>query len=485
MSSAGSIFTLKRYAAMVSGAMLLSLTACAAIPNLGTPPALKPADSYAATESFTAPVAGWPDAKWWAQYNDPQLQTLVDEALAGSPDLTAALARVRQADAAAEEAGASLLPTVDANGSVGKMKQSYNNGVPPAFVPRGYQPNGRATLDFNWELDFWGKNRNAVAAATSAADAARMDAEQAKLALTTSLVSAYATLAQYYADRDAAVEAVKVRHETTNIFQQRFQNGLETDGTLKQALANAAMAEADIQAIDESIALSKNGIAALLGAGPDRGLTINRPAKTAFKPYGLPATVKADLLGRRPDIIAARLRAEAAAKKINVAKANFYPDINLAAYFGLQSLGLGHFTDAGSKIGSFGPAVHLPIFEGGALRGAYKGARAEYDIAVAEYNGAFTHALQDVADVGVSSKALTGRLGKTREAVKAAEDAHRTALDRYKGGLATYLEVLNTEDLLITNRRAYADLQSRAFTLDVALVKALGGGFVMTPSKGK
>jgi len=485
MSSAGSLFTLKRSAAMISGALLLSLTACAAIPNLGAPPVEKPVESYAAADSFAAPPADWPAANWWAQYNDPQLQTLVDEALAGSPDLTAALARVRQADAQAEEAGAAELPTVDANGSVGKMKQSYNNGVPPAFVPRGYQPNGRATLDFNWELDFWGKNRNALAAATSAADAARMDAEEAKLTLTTSLVSAYATLAQQYADRDTAVEAVKVRNSTTDIFRQRYNNGLETQATLQQAEANSAMAEADIQAVDESIALSKNAIAALLGAGPDRGLAIKRPAKTAFKPYGLPKTVQADLLGRRPDVIAARLRAESAAKKIDVAKADFYPDINLAAYFGVQSLGLGHLLDAGSKIGSFGPAIHLPIFEGGALRGAYKGARAEYDIAVAEYNGTVTHALQDVADVGVSSKALTGRLDKTHQAVTSAEAAHATALDRYKGGLATYLEVLNTEDLLITNRRAYADLQSRAFTLDVALVKALGGGFVTTPSKGK
>jgi len=175
--------------------------------------------------------------------------------------------------------------------------------------------------------------------------------------------------------------------------------------------------------------------------------------------------------------LASRLRAEAASQRIDVARGDFYPNINLSAVIGLQSFGLDALTRSGSDFGSIGPAISLPIFTGGLLEGAYRGARAEYDVSVAAYDAAVTQALHDVADVVVSERALAQRLSKTREALAASEDAYRIIDMRYRGGLSTYLEVLSVEESLIANQQAVADLEMRAFALDVALVRALGGGF--------
>jgi NodT family efflux transporter outer membrane factor (OMF) lipoprotein len=187
--------------------------------------------------------------------------------------------------------------------------------------------------------------------------------------------------------------------------------------------------------------------------------------------------LSADLLGRRPDIAAARMRAQAAAKRIDQATAAFYPNVNLAAFIGVQSLGLDMLTKSGSSIGAVGPAISLPIFDGGRLRGQLRGADADYAEAVASYDGTVVQALQDVADAAVSQKALGGQLIKTGEAVDTAREAWRIQNNRYEGGLSSYLDVLSAEDTLLTNLRTQSDLRSRAFTLDVALVRALGGGY--------
>ena len=283
------------------------------------------------------------------------------------------------------------------------QKLSYNNGIPPAFVPKGYNGIGQVTLDFNWELDFWGKNRKAVAAAASEARASQADVEEARLVLSTAIASAYADFSRLWAERDVAVRAAQSRQETLDLVTRRVNDGADTRGELEQAVAGPATARADLASIDEQIALSRNQIAALMGEGPDRGLSIARPRAAALKAFGLPPTLAADLVGRRPDLAAARWRAEATASRIGVAKAQFYPDINLAAYIGYQSLGLSKLFAAGSGIGQVGPAVTLPIFEGGRLRANLRGARADYEVAVASYDQTLTQALHDVADAPPAS----------------------------------------------------------------------------------
>jgi NodT family efflux transporter outer membrane factor (OMF) lipoprotein len=455
----------------------LLLAGCAAVPDLGSPPQVRPPQAYAATQSFSAPQADWPSDQWWKSYGDSQLDALVDEALAGSPTLAQAQARLRAAQARAQQSRAATLPSLTANAQAAQTKQSYNNGIPPAFVPRGYNDTGRATLDLVFDLDLWGRNRAALAAATSEATAAGMDAAQAQLMLTTSVVGAYADLNRAFAEAEAAEQALANREATRKLVAQQVVNGAANQGELKQAEAAASSAGQDLAAAHEQVGLARDQIAALLGAGPDRGLAIARPAQPADRQFGLPQNLAADLLGRRPDLQAARLRAQAAAKRIDVAKAEFYPNVNLAAFVGAQSLGLDMLTKSGSDIGQAGLALSLPIFQGGQLSGAYRGARAEYDAAVASYDATLVQALKEVADAAVSERALATRLAAAREALAKGEEAYRIARMRYEGGLDPYTSVLTAENALILQRRAAADLESRALSLDAALVRALGGGF--------
>ncbi|HWA64162.1 MAG TPA: efflux transporter outer membrane subunit [Caulobacteraceae bacterium] len=458
----------------------MALTACATVPDAGPRPQAKAPAAYAAQASFQAPQSAWPTDRWWEAYGDAQLDALIDEALKGSPTLAEAQARLRTAQAQAQQARAAELPTLRFNGQVSETEQSKNMGYPPFIqdlLPTGFKDTGRVTLDAAYDLDLFGRNRAALAAAVSQTEAVRADAAQARLTLSSAVAQAYADLVRLYAERGAAAQSLKNREETRDLEVQRVANGLDTQAELKQAEAATPTAQADLEAIDEQILIARHRIAALLGEGPDRGLAIRPPAAPAMQAFGLPANLTADLIGRRPDLVAARLRAEAAAKKIDAARADFYPNVTINAFIGQQSLGLGTLLNAGSQIGQIGPAVTLPIFDGGRLRGAYREARADYDAAVAAYDQTLTQALQDVADAAASVQSAQRQLAERKAALDAGEAAYQVALLRYRGGLSTYVDVLTAQNAVIGQRRAFADAQSRAFLLDIALVRALGGGF--------
>ncbi|BEV71734.1 multidrug efflux MFS transporter outer membrane subunit VceC [Paludibacterium sp. THUN1379] len=457
-------------------ACTLALAGCAQLPAHPALPEIQaPAAGWA--DNLPQNASAWPADDWWTAYGDPQLDSLIREALVSAPSLAVADARLKQAAANLDSSDADTLPQVSANADISSAKQSYNYLTPRAMLPSGMHGYARSTLDFSWELDFWGRNRAALAAATSERDAAAAEAAQARLVLTTAITSAYAELARLFAAQDTAIAATAVRSQTATLFRQRYDNGLETLGSVRQAEARTASSRAEVKSLAEKIELQRNQLAALMGKSPDRGRTISRPQMNLARPLGLPDTLALNLLGRRPDVVAARLRAEAASRRIDVAQAAFYPNVNLNAFIGLQSLGLGQLTKAGSEIGSVGPAISLPIFNGGRLRAQYRGARAEYEEAVANYQQTVTEALHGVADAAMSQRALGPQLSDTADAVQAAKDAWRIAQQRYQGGLSTYIEVLSAEDNFLANQRALTDLQSRALTQDVALVRALGGGF--------
>lgn len=468
-----------KFASTVAGlagvaALLASCAAIPANPAKTTPLAL---DSLDAAKSLTAAEAAWPADGWWKAYGDPQLNSLIDEALVHSPDLAAARARLAKADALAKEGRAMQLPTLDANGEIQSVKPSYNNGFPAAFIPHGYRTSTRATVDFNYDVDLWGGRRAALAAIIGQAKAAEVENQAARLALSAAVAEAFGDLAQARADLDAAHDALRIRQETLTLIQTRFDRRLENRGALLRAQSGVEGANAQVAAIEEQAALTRNRIAALMGEGPDRGLTIAWPQSPTLRALGLPADVRVALVGRRPDLTAARLRAEAASQLVKTAKADFYPNIKLSAYLGLQSLGLSAFTRSGSDIGGVGPAITLPIFDGGRLRAAYGAAGADYDSAVADYDQTLVRALREVADAATSSRALNDRLESSRKALDASRQAHDIALQRYRGGLSNYIDVLTAEDALIADQRVVADLQTRAFLLDIALTRALGGGF--------
>jgi NodT family efflux transporter outer membrane factor (OMF) lipoprotein len=467
----------RRLVSALVAATLLASAGCAQLPRLGPRPALKTVQQLGSASSFSAPVSAWPGDNWWRAYGDPQLDRLIAEAIAGSPNLALAQARMRAAAAVVEGASTTQLPEITGEADFTEGKQSYNDLIPRQALPQGWHDYGQATLDLSWELDFWGKNRAALAAAVSEQKATEVEVAQTRLVLSTSVASAYADLARLYALRDFAVQTLALRTKTVALFRQRNAFGLETVASVREAETREAAANGELLALDEDIGLQKNAIAALLGAGPDRALAIRRPTAQFAPAQGLPASLALNLLGRRPDIVAARLRVEAAARRIDEKKAGFYPSVNLVAFAGVESLGIANLTKSGSDLGSAGPAISLPIFNTRRLQGALRGARAEYDGAVANYDATLTNALREVADAATSRKSLTAELDTSAAGVNAAQDAYQAINKRYQGGLATYLDVLVAQDALISAERSQAELKTRALRLDIDLVGALGGGF--------
>lgn len=430
------------------------------------------------SQTFSMPHGEWPADHWWQAYGDPQLDALMVAALADSPDVKTAIARMQSARALAMQQGASLAPAIQGHGAIASEKQSYNNGFPREFLPQGWNDTGLATLDLNIDLDIWGRNRAALAVAVSDARAAEVDAEQARLILQTDIAATYARLAGLYAQQDIVARTVAIRADLLDLSNARVAHGLDTQVPAELVRARLATARAELAASGEAIDLVRHQLAALVGAGPDRGMAITRPAIAILHPFGLPENIALDVLGRRPDIVSARLRAEAAAQHIRAARADFFPNLNIMGFIGVQSLGIGNLTNNGSDYGRVGPALTLPLFSGGRLRGAYQSAQANYARAVAAYDSVLLSALRDVADAATSLQSLADRQRETGIALDAAGRAFDIAKARYHGKLATYLDALIAEDAMLEQRRADALLQTRAYLLDIQMIRSLGGGYV-------
>lgn len=459
-------------------ALAVSLGACAPVPDLGPLPAMRTTETVEASETLQPRGAvPWPGDGWWTALGDAQLNGLIDAALANSPDMALAAARVRRAEAIVQRTGAAGLPTVGAGAEVGLRKQSANNGFPKQFLPDGWRDNAQLSLNFDYDLDLWGKNRAALAAATSEARAAAVDAAQARLILTTGIAQAYFGLERLYRQRDLAVAAQENRQAARLLIDRRLAQGLENRAALRQADAEISRSVEGVAAIDENIAVHRNQLAALIGAGPDRGAAIERPIRATILTGGVPHRVSTDLIGRRPDIVASRERVEAASSRIAEARAGFFPSVNLAGLIGLQSLGIGNLLQADSIFGNAGPAISLPIFQGGALQGQFRTTRADFDVAVATYNATVLSAYQEVADAVTRQDSAQHRLAVVQHALGAREEALDIIRRRYAGGLANYLEVLTTERGVQESQIAVAMLEAELLAAQLALVRALGGGF--------
>lgn len=471
----GGIGRLWKTATIVAAGLVLC--SCAAIPDLGPAPQPESANSLGSQQSLAGSAGDWPNQSWWSSFGDAQLDQLMIEAIAHSPTMVQAQARLEKAIAITGVANAALYPSLAANASINREKLSYNSIFPASAVPRGSNDLTQTTLDFSWELDFWGKNRSILSAAVSEARAADADAAGAKLLITTKLAETYIQLQYDYDLHDVNAETLRNRQDSVRLAKQRLAQGLDTQISVEEAAARESLAQADLAEAEERIVLTRNGLAALLGRGPDRGIDIARPNMSIMRTIGLPRTLNADIMGRKPEVVAARWRVESAAKKIGVARTAFYPDVNLVGFIGFQALGINRLTESGSNISGIGPAIHLPIFEGGQLRANYRGARADYDLAVAMYDETLTQTLRETADAARSLDALKARTIATDEGFARSEKAYGLAKARYEGGLADFQTVLTAEDIKLQAQMADTAIHIRGYYLNVALVKALGGGF--------
>jgi NodT family efflux transporter outer membrane factor (OMF) lipoprotein len=427
-----------------------------------------------------ASTSQWPARDWWKRYGDSQLDQLIDEALAGNPNLRIAQARLARAQALTGAAEANAAPTLSLDGSSQRGKFTANYIYPPPLGGATYTTN-QLGLNFNWDLDFWGKNRAAIDSAKASAHASEADAAAAQLALTTAVARSWVQMQRLYTQRDVIDASIKQREDILALTRQRVSAGLDTNVELRQAESELPQARVDLEQINENIALTRNQISALLGRGPDRGRELGRPSITAGDDIALPQSLPMELLARRPDLVAARWRVEAGARSIDNAKAQFYPNIDLVASAGFIALGNFSLLRQSSENTLLGPAVSLPIYRP-ALRANLRVTDADYDAAVETYNQTLVDALRDVADQITSLQSLQRQQAEEQQALETIEQAYSLAVQRYKAGLGNYLTVLTAESAVLQQRRISADLKARALDLNVTLVRALGGGYEAAPT---
>ncbi len=290
---------------------------------------IDPAQLKTAQSLASVPVASdaWPRDEWWKTIGDPQLDALIAEALASSPSIRLARARVNRASALAEAAGAARLPQVNFDFESTRQRLSENGIFPPPLAGSWVTQN-LVQLNFSYEFDFWGRNSAALDAALGQVKAADADAHGAALVLSSAIALAYVQLARTHDQLDLARDLLAQRERQLNLVKERLAAGLDSRIDLKQSEVAPHESRQRIAQLEESAALTRNQIAALLGQGPDRGLAIERPrpsaAGAAAAPV-LPSVLPADLLGRRPDIVASRWRVEAASRAADSARAEFYP----------------------------------------------------------------------------------------------------------------------------------------------------------------
>lgn len=426
----------------------------------------------------TAPAQGatpWPAARWWSAYGDAQLDTLIDQALAGQPGLQATQARLAQAQAAVDATGAVQRPQVD--GSLSLIDQRFTeNGLVPAPLAGSVQWNNSAQIGVGWELDLFGRQRAALDASIGQLRASQADAQAARVLLAGNVAAAYFNLARLVENRDVAALSLQQREQVLALVRQRISAGLDSNVELRQAEGLIAQSRVEVESLAEAIGRARHALAELTGQGP-QALDALSPTLATVRSTPLPSGLPADLLGRRADLVAQRWRVEAATRDVDVARAAFYPNVNLTAFVGLSSLGLDRFVNAGSLTYGAGPALHLPIFEGGRLRANLGARTAEVDAAVEGYNGALLRALREVADEVTSLQSLERQQQAQAQATAAAVAAYELSTQRYQAGLGNFLTVLTAQTNVLAQSRASTDLKARHLGSEVALARALGGGY--------
>lgn len=425
--------------------------------------------------------AAWPDEHWWEALHDPQLNRLVNTALSENPSLRATLARVRQAQSLAGVAQAATLPRVDASASADRELYSAHSTI-PAPLAGNYAWKNTATLSGSYDLDLWGRNRDALAAALDEVHLAAAESQMARLALETSIVRSYIKLSLAYALQDSVAENLAQRQRILDITRRRKDAGLASDIDVTSIETTLPAGRREHEQYGETIALLRNQLAALIGKGPGDGDAIARPmlALQAGAPDGataaVPANLPAELVGRRPDIVAQRWRVEAAGARIEGAKKDFYPNINLAAFVGVQSLGFGHFLEAGSQMRGVAPAISLPVFEGGRLRSQLGNQTAIYDGAVEQYNATVIQAMSDVANAVVKMASVRQQDLLAQRALASAKRQQQLAQRAYQAGLTDTLNVINAQLALLNEQQQMAQVAGKQLDNFALLMSALGGG---------
>jgi len=477
------MFEFKKTALLATGLSLL--TSCALLPEDRTRAELLEMPSLSLTLSGDAQaekiVREWPRAQWWHDFHNAELNRLIEIALKDSPSLHAAAARLTQAEAAADYQAAEMLPSISASIDVHQRRFSATD----FYGPNGGKTFTGAYLDpavFRYHLDLWGKDKAALDAALDKERAQASELAMARLILSTAIARNYIRLCAAEEDIGLAHALSETAEEKAQLAQLRWQNGLTGKD---QVYASVQQLEATRQretGVRSQTQLLRNRLATLVGQGPDWGKTIHTAANEAAGHLPQPEAVSLGLLAHRPDVAAALWRVEAAAQLTQVAKTNFYPDVNLVGFAGLRSLNLKDlFLSHGASVAyGMGPTVTLPIFEGGRLEAELKGQQAAYDSAAESYNDTLLSAVQQVADSLAEWRKTLAHDPAQETALEPSEAESALAGNRYRAGLSTRDGPIEAEAALLQQRLTASELRSAHLLAAVGLIEALGGGYENT-----
>lgn len=458
--------------AKLSPLAVLLLSACA-VPH--SPPAVAPVAP--ATLGLTGPATPAIADRWWTGFGDAQLDRLVTDATAGNPTLAAALARVAQAQAVLAGRDAANGPDLTLDGSAQVARLSGRYTIPPPFAG-SVRFVGQAQANLNWNLDLFGRQKAAIEGARASTQAAALDLAAARLAIAGSVVQTYIDLARAETEAGIARRTIETRQDSLRLVNIRIRNRLASNLQATAAQTLLAQAQTALVRAEGTRALATNALAALAGRGPEYAAAIRPATLNVDAALPLPAQVPADLLARRPDIAAGLARIDAAAAGRQVARRAFYPNVNLAALAGFQAVGLGNLFSLDAGTAGAGPAIHLPLFDNGRLKADLAGATAALDLATADYNDRVVGAVREAADAIAMIGNLAQQRARTAEVVRGFGETNRLNAIRVASGLDSKLDLVDNDVRLLDAELAQANLAAEAARQRVALVLALGGGFI-------
>ncbi len=459
----------RRLLAPIFSAALLA--GCVVGPDYQTPILPMPANWSGQKPAKSAQPAQL--ARWWQRLRDPELDSLVEEAVAGNLDVATAKAKIREARASYRQSAGALLPSVDGSGSVTRNKSAATTSGSNAIYSE-YQ----AGFDASWELDLFGANRRGVEAARYGVDASQEELRSTLLTLVGDVASYYAQARGYQARIALARRSAASQRQTAELTRQMALAGTATAADVAKAMGQASSTEAAIPTLEASYAEAMHRLSVLIGRPPaalserlKRGAPI--PAPRLPMPTGIPA----DILLSRPDVRMAERQYAQYTAKIGQADAARYPSVSLTGNISTAALKLGDLGKSSSIGWSFGPALSVPLFNAGQLQAAVDVAKAQRDQYFIAYRSSVLTALEDVENALVSLSQERIRVGKLASSAKSYGEAARLETTLFKAGEASLLDVLDAERSLYTAEDTM--LQSRVLvaTQYIALNKALGGGW--------
>ncbi|MEP6503898.1 MAG: efflux transporter outer membrane subunit [Betaproteobacteria bacterium] len=456
----------------LAAAAALLLSACAVGPDY-VRATLDVPDGYRETGTWKTaePQAVADRREWWLAYGDATLAGLMQDAAGANQSLRQAEAQYREARAIADAARAGLFPSLGLNAGAQRARTD-SNGIHTANA-------FSAGLSASWEPDLWGSVRRTIESGDAGAQASADDLAAARLSIQAALAQDYVQLRIVDVQRDLYAATVDAYAKALTLARAQQSAGVALRSDVALAESQLAQAQAAAVDLDATRAQLEHAIAVLTGRAPARFALARLPASQPFamQPPASPATLPSQLLEHRPDIAAAERRAALANANIGVAKAAYFPTLGLSASGGFNAAALGSLFDTPSRVWSLGAALAQTIFDGGLRRAHTAQAEAAYDVAVAQYKQTVLAGFQQVEDNLATLRLLDKESMFQAQAVKAGQLAEQLALNQYRAGTNSYLNVVTAQTLSLTNQRNAAQLRGRLLAAGIGLIVATGGGW--------